>query len=396
MKAATVADPPKIAMAIENFSVSHGGAESYAVELARFLVSEGWEVHFFGHSWDHDPPEAVFHRIRRLPARLPASIKILDFALCHRRMVARMDFDVILGSGNTILMNVYQSHGGVHRLSNLRKLQAVGNQFLRFLKGAGLFLSPKYHARAWIESAPFRTAKRPIIIAISDMVRDDMADYFGRDRDGIRLVYNGIDVARFGARSAEKRAEVRQKLGFEDEILFLFMAYDFRKKGLRHMLEAAAELRGRVGPRRIGVVVVGGSPSPALSRFVRRLGIEDLVFFNGPTKVPEAFYSACDVFMLPTFYDACSLVVFEAMAAGLPVITTKNNGASGVITHGVDGAVLGNPWNIGEMADTMEMFLDKDLLQSASKAAERTAAHYTLKNNHSKMLEIFDEAARSG
>jgi UDP-glucose:(heptosyl)LPS alpha-1,3-glucosyltransferase len=385
----------KIALALENFGRFAGGAESYAVELARTLVSEGWEVHLYGHSWDGEPAQAVFHPIPRLPRWVPPSVRILSFAFHHRKMVSQERFDVILGFGNTLKMNVYQSHGGVHYWSSVRKLQAVRNPIFRFFKTLALFAAPKYHARAWIESAAFRMPQRPVIIAIADMVREDMADYFHVDKGSIRLVYNGIDQARFGRQVQERRVEIRRALGFgHDDVLFLFMAYDFRKKGVRYLVEAAAKLRDMVGPTGWGVVVVGRPPSPVLTRLVQQLDLTGKVAFPGSTREPEHFYQACDVFILPTFYDACSLVVFEAMAAGLPAITTQFNGAAGIITDGVDGAVLRDPRNTDEMAAAMQRFLDKQFLQRASAAARKTAAQYTLDNNHRAMLEILRDAGR--
>ncbi len=383
-----------IALAIENFSPHGGGAESYAVDLARTLVSEGWEVHLFGHSWDGEPEQAHFHAIPRLPRWVPPSVRIVDFALRHRRMVAGNNFDVVLGFGNTVKMNVYQSHGGVHAISNLRKLDAVRNPLLRFIKRLALLVTPKYHARAWIESAPFRSPRRPVVVAISDMVRDDMAAYFHLDREDIRLVYNGINQARFSAPKSPE-SSLREKLGFQKEVLFLFMAYDFKKKGVDYLVEAAGRLKERAGEARFGVVIVGRPPSPELNRQVDRLGLQRTVVFPGPTKEPETFYQACDVFVLPTFYDACSLVVFEAMAAGLPAMTTRSNGAAGIIHDGVDGVILNDPRDVEEMSEAMERFLDAGLLLTAGEAARSTAARYTLERNHRAMLDIFQEVARN-
>lgn len=385
----------KIALAIENFSRHGGGAESYAVELATTLIRNGWDVHLYGHSWDGAPPEAVFHEIPRLPKWIPPSFRVVDFALRHKRMTALEQFDVVLGFGNTLTMNVYQSHGGVHYLSNIRKAQAISNPVLRFLKYLSIFSTPKYYARARIESAAFRLNPRPAIIAISDMVRNDISDHFAIDREEIRLVYNGIDLSRFGNVQRSRAKEIRENLGFEDQVLFLFMAYDFRKKGVRYLIESAGALQRRVGPGKFGVVIAGGQPSPALRKLVKQLQLTDIVRCPGSTKEPEAFYSACDVFVLPTFYDACSLVVFEAMAAGLPAITTVFNGAAGIISDSVDGIVLNNPRDINELSSAMEFFLNEENLKSASEAARRTASNYSVQHNHSKMLEIFNEVANS-
>lgn len=384
----------KIALAIENFSRHGGGAESYSVELAATLIREGWEVHLFGHSWDGEPAAAVFHDIPRLPKCFPPSIRLIDFALRHRRMTSQEHFDVVLGFGNTLTMNVYQSHGGVHFFSSLRKIQAISNPVLRWLKYLTVFAAPKYYARAWIESAAFRLNPKPVVVAISDMVRHDMEAHFGIDSEEIRLVYNGIDLSRFGAVNRASREELRRNLGFQDQVLFLFMAYDFRKKGVRYLIEAAGALHREAGPGRFGVLIVGGQPSPALLRLVNNLQLNDIVRFLGPTKEPESFYNACDVFVLPTFYDACSLVVFEAMAAGLPAITTVFNGAAGIVTNQVDGMVINNPRDITELSTAMGFFLAPENLESASEAARKTASKYSVQENHRRMLEIFNECMR--
>lgn len=387
----------KIAMAIENFSVHGGGAESYAVQLSRTLVSQGWAVHLYGHSWDGDPAEAVFHRIPRLPAWLPSSVRLLHFALAHRKMLDGHDYDVVLGFGNTLTMNVYQSHGGVHYRSSTRKLLAVRNPVVRGLRAVLMFASPKYHVRARIESAPFRMNPRPVIIAISDMVRDDMAEHFHVPKQEIHLVYNGIDTSKFGEVRHGVRSDLRRKLGFRGEVLFLFMAYDFRKKGVQHLVEASAKLRDRVGSERFGVIVVGRPPYPSLQRRVSRLKLGGTVVFPGPTKEPEAFYSACDVFVLPTFYDACSLVVFEAMAAGLPVITTRYNGAAGIISERRDGIILKQPGDVDELVEAMARLLDDKSRIDGSKLAAGTASHYTVEENHRRMIALFrDVAEKSG
>jgi len=381
----------KIALAIEHFSRHAGGAESYSVELARALIREGWEVHVYGYSWDGEPQAVFFHKLRELPRWVPPSVRIVDFALLHRKLVRQMSFDVVLGFGNTVEMNVYQSHGGVHFLSNSRKSKAVRNPIFRLLKMLALFFTPKYHARSWIESAPFRLPERPVIIAISDMVRNDIAQYFSVDKESIRLVYNGIDQEKFARPRGRGREELRKSLGFGNEVLFLFMAYDFRKKGVRYLIEAAAHLRGDVGNGSFGLVIVGGKPYPSLLRLLKKKELRRLVVFPGATKEPESFYRACDVFVLPTFYDACSLVVFEAMAAGLPVITSAYNGAAGIMSSGVDGIVLQDPTDVAEIASSMNRFLDREFLHTASDTARKTATRYTLKANHSQMIEIFNE-----
>jgi UDP-glucose:(heptosyl)LPS alpha-1,3-glucosyltransferase len=383
----------RIALAIENFSRFKGGAESLASSLASILVARGWEVHLFGRTWDGEPASATFHRIR-IPSLLPSWAKMILFALRHRRMVKEQDFDVVLGYGNTIYMNVYQSHGGVHRLSTSRKAFSEHNPVLRLVKRMLIALSPKDTARQWIESAPFRIEPRPRIIAISEMVRDDMASFYGIDKEEIELIYNGIDTERYNIDLRERlRGPMRERLGLkEDAIAFLFISYDLRKKGIGPLLEAVAQLR-KSDPGRFKLVVVGEAPYPALFRRIARLNLEGTAIFTGPTKTPEQYYANCDVMVLPTFYDACSLVVMEAMACGLPAITTNANGAAGIITHGKDGYIISHPPRAADLVEAMKACFSKKRLQHMAKEASLTGRRYSLERNHIEMLRVCNEVA---
>ncbi len=383
----------RIALAIEDFSRFKGGAESYASSLASSLVARGWEVHLFGGSWDGEPPEATFHRIG-IPTFLPSWVAMIFFARRHRRMVKGQGFNVVLGFGNTIYMNVYQSHGGVHRFSTSRKVFSAQNSFLRLLKRMLIALSPKDMARQWIESAPFRIEPRPRIVAISEMVRDDMASFYGINKDEIELIYNGIDTKRYNIRLRERlRFPTRERLGIKErDIAFLFISYDLRKKGIEPLIKAAFQLK-KSHPGRYKLVVVGQSPSPSLIRRIARLGLGETAIFTGPTKSPEEYYAGCDVMVLPTFYDACSLVVIEAMACGLPAITTTANGAAGIITHGTNGYRISHPPDSGELAEAMKVFFFPETLKCMSKEASLTGQRYSLERNHLEMLRVFHEVA---
>jgi len=384
-----------IALAMERFSRYAGGAESYAVSLATTLAAQGWEVHLFGEAWDGEPEAAVFHRIS-IPRFLPVWLKIALFALKHERAVRNRGFDVIVGFGNTVYMNVYQSHGGVHRLSTERKAYSERRAVRRMIKRMMILLSPKQWMRAWIESSPFRIDPAPEIVAISDMIKRDMESFFRVDGRRIHVVYNGVDTSRYNAGLRDTlRGVARKPLGVgEDEVVFLFISYDLKKKGIEPLVEAASQLKRR-GHDRFRVVIVGGEPSGFLVRRIRHLRLEDTVLFTGPVRSTDPYYADSDVFVLPTYYDACSLVVIEAMACGLPPITTTANGAAGTITDGRDGFVIAHPPESSDLAEKMQMFFDEEKRRQMSHEAAQTGRRYSLRKNHEGMIRIFDDVAAS-
>ncbi len=112
----------------------------------------------------------------------------------------------------------------------------------------------------------------------------------------------------------------------------------------------ARQSRNRTA-RPIHLLVCGsGEPGP-FRRLANRLGLKDTVHFLGFYPEVETCYWSSDFFVQPTYYDPCSLVVLEALACGLPVITTAQNGASELLTDGVDGYVLTAPDAQEELID---------------------------------------------
>jgi UDP-glucose:(heptosyl)LPS alpha-1,3-glucosyltransferase len=383
----------KIAFALENFSRYAGGAESYAISIATFLVKSEWEVHFFGETWDGEPEEAIFHKIT-IPKYLPAWLKLFLFAFYHKKVVKKQHFDVIVGFGNTIYMNVYQSHGGVHWLSVKRRIYSEKNKIKRTIKRLIILLSLKQWARAWIESAPFRLYPRPRIVAISQMIKNDISSYFRVKGEEIKVVYNGVDTSIYNQElHLDHKGSLRSQLGIrEDEVVFLFVSYDLKKKGIETLIEASSQLK-QIGSTNFKVIVVGGLPYKAISRQIKALDIEDKILFTGPVRSTEKYYANSDVFVLPTYYDACSLVVIEAMASGLPSITTTSNGTAGIINDGKNGYIISHPPRSLDLTKKMQLLLDRDKRKEMSREASLTGLNYSAKKNHQEMIGIFDEVA---
>ncbi len=100
------------------------------------------------------------------------------------------------------------------------------------------------------------------------------------------------------------------------------IAQDFARKGLRETLVAMR----RLDDAQLNLVVVGKENPARYRKLANTLGLHDRVVFAGATKDPYAYYKAADFFVLPTRHDPCSLVVLEALAMGLPVISTVKNG----------------------------------------------------------------------
>ena len=120
-----------------------------------------------------------------------------------------------------------------------------------------------------------------------------------------------------------------------------------------------------------------------------------MIVFKGPTRSIEQVYADSDVMVLPTYYDACSLVVIEAMACGLPPITTVYNGVAGIISDGHNGYVINNPPHPKELSEKMRVLLSREQRIRMSEEAIRTSKSLTMEENHRQMIEVFNQVAES-
>jgi UDP-glucose:(heptosyl)LPS alpha-1,3-glucosyltransferase len=120
-----------------------------------------------------------------------------------------------------------------------------------------------------------------------------------------------------------------------------------------------------------------------------KTGVFDKVLFIGSTDEPEKYYGASDFLVHPTFYDACSLTVLEALASGLPVITTHFNGASGMITQSQEGWVMSDPRDDQALIEKISFYLNHDRIEKSSIVARHLAESYSLERTWDEMKNIF-------
>lgn len=125
----------------------------------------------------------------------------------------------------------------------------------------------------------------------------------------------------------------------------------------------------------------------------RRLGVSDFTLFLGPVKEMEQYYAASDIYVHPTFYDSCSLTVLEALASGLPVITSRFNGAADVIVSNKGGKILENPADVEELAESIAFYFDEDRRNAARGVARQWMEKYSPTYNVEETLRVYHEVA---
>ena len=375
----------RVATSILNFSSRRGGAESYLVDLCLRMAGEGCEVHVYAENWDEEVPDIHLHRIRTLP--FPKSLRLLSFVIRSTRELEKGKYDVTLGVGHTLRADVLQPHGGVHWAWFWRSLRAYDSPWLRTLKFLGRILNAKQWVNGWIEDAPYRQTPLPRIIAISEMVKRDIVQWYGIPPNRVEVIYNGVDLERFNPQNRQYRAEVRRRLDIHEETLLLFVSHNFRMRGLRHLMQALASMKKEGAPS-FKLLVMGRDRQGSYRRLASKVGISGEVIFAGSTDEPEKYYGAADLFVHPSFYDACSLALLEALASGLPVVTTSSTGASGILTHREDGWIIENARDREALKAGIRYFLDEPTRLRASRQGRIKAEHYSRRANFEKVMEV--------
>lgn len=386
----------KVALNIESVGARRGGAEKYAGTVARWLTEAGHEVHVVARRVDAEelPPGVRVHRVEAACPPGLGGFRAYQFARESEGVLRRGDFDLIVGFVKTWYQHAYLAVGGAQPASlecNSRRFRSPLTRSAWYLSKA---VNPKQHLFREIARRQFETEHRPHVIAPSRRVAEDFRRFHHVEPERLHVVYNALDPASIPPDVERARGVFRDRHGLRPEqAAVLFVARNYALKGLEPLLHAFS----RVAPDAPDAVlaVCGSEKDAPYRRLARRLGLEKRVLFLGFVPDIRECFAGSDVFAFPTFYDPCSLVVPEAMAAGLPVLTTRQNGAGELIEPGEDGFVVESPWAVDEMADRLRFLLgNAERRREMGEHARQSAGRLTVAARSQELLEALEAAAR--
>jgi glycosyltransferase involved in cell wall biosynthesis len=208
----------------------------------------------------------------------------------------------------------------------------------------------------------------------------------------VRVIPYGVDTKQFHpALRLALRAEARSHWRFrENEFVILLIGNDWGTKGLDTLLEAVAPLSDL--PFRL--LVVGSDEPGAFRGRAIQLGIQGRCDWEPPRREVLDFYAAADVYVSPSREDSFGLPVAEAMACGLPVITSVLAGVSDYIQDGVDGFVLSDPRDAQVLAQLLRrLYADAALRHKIEEAAHKKASEWTWDKHAEGAWELIQGAA---
>jgi glycosyltransferase involved in cell wall biosynthesis len=391
---------------VSPFVDRHHGTERALAELLERLASGyGCEIHLFAQRVEGlalSTPGSVksgsagaitWHKVPRLPG--PHIFQFLAwFYLNHIWRFAfskfhRISCDLLLSPGiNCSDARVILVHALFHRLKELSDdAQASSVQ--------PYSLSTRLHRRAYYAlmtrlERRIYSDPRVLLAAVSTRTASLLQKYF--HRQNIPAIPNGVDVQSFSpaARNA-RRTDARRRFGYrEDEFVLLLVGNDWSVKGLPAILSAVA----RCPSLPLRVLVAGNDAVGPYQAQAEQLGILDRCTWASPNPDVLSFYAVADVYVSPSREDSFGLPVAEAMACGLPVITSPFAGIAELVESGVDGFVLSDPKDSGELAHLLEeLFRDPARRQRVGETAARKALEWTWDRSAAAVWELLKRSS---
>jgi UDP-glucose:(heptosyl)LPS alpha-1,3-glucosyltransferase len=363
-----------------------GGVERQAHSVAQALLDAGHQVHFFCQRADASvDPRIAVHRVSN-PLRPVRWFKVWWFDRACERAVARAGpFDLVHGFGKTSRQDVYFDGSGC--LADFQSWSidgAIRPAWRRRLRRA----SPHQRVIARIERARYTRGNYRRVLAISELVRQQILDRYRLPPGDVERLYPGVDLVRFAPDPAA-RERTRRALGIGAAVpLIAFLGSDYRRKGIGTLLAAMAQLPGA------HAFAIGGERPErraAFEREARAAGIAQRIHWLGVQPEPQHWLAAADLMLFPSRFDAFGSAVLEALACGVPAVVSRRAGAAELVTEGKTGSVL-DPLDDGTAwAAASRPFLDPARRAELRALAREVAERHPWSHHVQRVLEVYQE-----
>lgn len=371
------------------------GQQRYLWRLGSWLGQQGHEVHF------------VTVLRQRAEVAAPAGTQYHDW---HGRSAAAVRAAVEDLALDALLLNPERSRPFRGLRANVLRSAYGTEQYLQKLRS---FRNPlEYAARSALRALPwtladmhwereFYEAHRPYpdVIAQSGYMRDQILGSYRIPPEHVHVVHNAVDVEEYTpARRLELREEMRARWSIPAEALcLLFLGHNFRLKGLWQMLEVLPRL-GKLD-RPVHLLVAGkgtGEPQRRKARrLVRALGLERQVTFAGDVRPSLHAHAAADALLHLSWHDSFGFVSLEAMASGLPVVTTRYVGAAELIVDGESGLLV-DPAKDEEIIAAIRRLADDGARARMGAAAAVEGARHDEPRNFAQVHDVIRTAVGRG
>ena len=383
----------KIAFIAPDVNHQAGPARVTAALIER--LCEHHQVSVFSHTIEGIDLSKIKHH--RVPAvthlKFLAYITFLvsiTIILAILSLFRRRDFDIIHGyvwgfSTDVITFHFCEKEGLRLKEANIieiphksasQKLKALDHRIYRRLA-------------AFAEGLIFGRNGSEERIVVSQSMKREFVHHYGDAAESIIVIPNGVDLKTFNpANRPLYRDRIRQKHGISrSDLILMFAGGDWERKGVPYIMKALSLL---TRPD-VKLLIIGSGDKELYGQLAELKHVRERITFVSHSSVLWEYYAASDVFVFPTKYEPFGLVIIEAMASGLPVITSRVAGAADFITDGVDGLLLSDPGDTSDLAAKIELLLSNtELRKTMGEHARETAEKLSWDRVAQKTLEVYN------
>lgn len=331
-----------------------GGAERYLLRLASGLAAKGHQITLYCEEWS--ARENPFQDVKKVGSKDAISYaKKINAKPLHER------HDLVFSLERVPNCDIYRAGDGLHA-----DWLAYRQAFHPLRGPVKTLLKPKNQMVCKLEAQVFAPGSIKRLICNSHFVANQVMQRFDYPEDQIDIIYNGVPYLQFskGDRTLGRRA---LKLNPDDYVILLVGAGAERKG---HAI--ARDAVKRMKKKNAKLIIIDKPPSVAMPHI----------------------YAAADVFLLPTLYDPFANVTLEALAAGLPVITSAQNGASEILENGKTGYILPRADDDKLLIHLLDHMADPATRAPFREPAQALAQEYDLPKNLNATLAVFDKLKR--
>lgn len=369
-----------------------GGAERFIERALAALYSQGNQgdetlsVTLIAREWQGEPEQRV---LVCNPFYLGRLWRDWSFCRCVQQTIKREGFDLVQSHERIAGCDVFRAGDGVHAtwLESRARVQGVAGRLATRLNAWHRYILAA-------EARMFRHPALRAVICNSRMVCDDIRSRFAVAPEKLHVIYNGVDLDAFHPDlRAAHCSRLRAELGIgETTPLFLYVGSGFERKGVPQLLRAFAAMRSREA-----VLVVVGKDRQAgeLARRARASGFADRVHFVGAQKDVRPYYGAADAFVLPTLYDPFPNAALEALACGLPLITSRSCGAAELVRDGINGHAC-DALDVAALARHLDALAAPGAAAGMSAAARATVAGFSTAAMAERLVALYRSLLHKG
>jgi UDP-glucose:(heptosyl)LPS alpha-1,3-glucosyltransferase len=386
---------PRLAVVSPSLDKRHGTERLVVEWISRLAPS--FEIHIYSQAVaDVDLSLATWHRIPKIPG--PHIFNYLWWFAANRLwriwdgQLRKLSHDLVYSPG----INCPDAD-----------VMSVHIVFAQYVQGIQAELSlTRNSIRAWprvlhrrlyyslimaLERRLYTNSSVPLFL-IAKRTAAELERFYGR-ADKLFVFYVGLDHETFNPqRRRALRDEARRQIGLSSgRFALILVGNDWHNKGAAVLVQTLSKLRERP----IDLLLVSREdPAPHLAT-IRDAGLDGRVHFLPPRQDVEFYYAAADAYVGPSLEDTFALPPQEAMACGMPVIVSANNGTSEIITHGKDGLILADPSDVNSLTNLiLQIFEDPALCARLGKRAAETALQFTWERNARDLTALFQEILR--